>query len=243
MTAGPECAAVAERLAAVRARIALAAARAGRDAAGVRLLGAAKRQPLSRIRAAVRAGLRDIGENYVQEARRVQQELREIEPELPPIRWHGIGALQRNKARDAVACFTCIHSVDRTPLAAALAAAADKAGKRLDVLLEVNLSGEASKAGVPEAGLDDLFKCAVALPALRVVGLMTLPAPSPDPEAVRPVFAKLRALRDTLRERVGGEDLTELSMGMSDDLEVAVEEGATMVRIGTALFGPREPKA
>lgn len=243
MKAAPESTAVAERLAAVRARIALAAARAERDAAGVRLIGAAKRQPLSRIVAAVRAGLRDLGENYVQEAQRVQRALREAEPELPPIRWHGIGALQRNKARDAVACFTCIHSVDRAALAEALAAAARKAEKRLDVLLEVNLSGEASKAGVPEAGLADLVASAATLPALRVIGLMTLPAPSPDSEAVRPVFAKLRALRDTLRERAGGEDLTELSMGMSDDLEIAVEEGATMVRIGTALFGPREPRA
>ncbi len=232
---------VAERLAAVRSRIERAAARADRDPAGVCLIGASKRQPLDRIAAALACGLKDLGENYVQEAVRKQRELREHHPELTA-RWHGIGALQRNKAREAIDCFDLIHSVDRPSLAESLSKAAEKAGTTARVLLQVNLSGETSKAGAAEPDLPALLAFAVALPALCPIGLMTLPAPSDDPEAARPAFARLRELRDMLREGAGGGHLTELSMGMSGDLEVAVEEGATMVRVGTALFGERETR-
>lgn len=225
---------VAARLAALRDRIDAAARRAGRDPSAVRLVGAAKRQPASRVAAAVRAGLRDVGENYVQEAIAMRDALAAAEPALlaGAVTWHGIGHLQTNKARDAAACFDWLHGVDSVRLAQAIAQHAAAAGRSVVVLLQVNLSGEATKSGVPEAGLPALLEAVRALPGLRAAGLMTMPAPSPDPEAARPVFAKLRALRDRL-------GLEELSMGMSDDFEIAVEEGATLVRIGTALFGER----
>ncbi len=229
---------VAERLARLRERIALAATRAGRAPEAVRLVGAAKRQPLSRVQEALAAGLEDVGENYVQEAARVRQALGD--PASGAIRWHMIGRLQRNKARDAVSLFDCIHSVDRVALAQALDREARRAGRRLDVLLQVNLSGEPQKAGVDVTELDRLVDAALPLEGLRPVGLMTMPAPSEDPEAARAPFARLRALGEALQRRGGEGRFTELSMGMSADLEVAVEEGATMVRIGTALFGARE---
>ena len=156
------------------------------------------------------------------------------------LRWHFIGRLQRNKARDAVAHFACIHSLDRSALAEALDREAQRAGRVIDVLIQLNLSGEAQKAGVSAEALPDLAAHIDRLPGLRGVGLMTLPAPDPNPEGARATFQRLRALRDTLREGVAGEAWQELSMGMSADLEVAVEEGATMVRVGTALFGTRD---
>jgi len=225
---------VAERLAALRARIDAAARRAGRDPANVRLVGAAKRQPIDAIAAAVRAGLRDVGANYVQEAVAQRSALADdLGPALASaLTWHGIGHLQRNKAREAAACFDWIHGVDGAPLAAALAKRAGEAGRTCTVLLQVNLSGEATKSGVAEAELPALLDATRALPHLRVAGLMTMPAPAPDPEPARPVFARLRELARR-------HELTELSMGMSDDFEVAIEEGATLVRIGTALFGAR----
>jgi hypothetical protein len=225
---------VAARLAGLRARIDAAARRAGRDPAAVRLIGAAKKQPLETVAAAVRAGLRDLGENYVQEAlaRRAALEAALGPAGFGALTWHGIGHLQRNKARDAVACFDWVHGVDDPRLATELAKHAARAGRTLTVLVQVNLSGEATKSGVGEAELPALLDAVRAAPALRVAGLMTMPAPAADPERARPVFAKLRALA----RRHG---LTELSMGMSDDFEIAVEEGATAVRIGTALFGAR----
>jgi pyridoxal phosphate enzyme (YggS family) len=228
-----EAAGVAERLAALRGRIDAAARRAGRDPAAVRLVGAAKQQPLERVAAAVRAGLRDVGENYVQQAIAARAALEDaLGPALAAaLRWHAIGHLQRNKARDAVACFDWIHSVDSAALAGEIARRAAACGRSPTLLLQVNLSGEATKSGVAEDALPALLDAVRALP-LRVAGLMTMPAPDPDPERSRPAFAKLR----TLAERAG---LAELSMGMSDDFEVAVEEGATLVRIGAALFGPR----
>jgi pyridoxal phosphate enzyme (YggS family) len=229
-----EDAAIAARLAALRARIDAAARRAGRDPAAVRLVGAAKRQSAARVAAAVRAGLRDVGENYVQEALAMRAALAEaLDPALfESLVWHAIGPLQRNKAKDAALHFDWFHAVDSAPLAEALDRRAAAAGRSLAVLLQVNLSGEATKSGVPEAALPALLDAARARPALRVVGLMTMPAPDPDPERARPDFAKLRRLAEAA-------GLAELSMGMSDDFEVAVEEGATLVRIGTALFGER----
>lgn len=230
-------AAVAQRLGALRERIAAAARRADRDPARVRLVGAAKRQPAAVVAAAVRAGVRDLGENYVQEALEMRAALeRELGAALfGELVWHGIGHVQRNKARDAVGCFDWIHGVDDARLAAELSKHAGRRERTCTVLLQVNLSGEASKSGVAEAELAGLLDAVREVPHLRVAGLMTMPAPAPDPEQSRPAFAKLRALA----ERHG---LAELSMGMSDDFEVAVEEGATLVRIGTALFGARTEK-
>jgi pyridoxal phosphate enzyme (YggS family) len=225
---------VAAHLAALRERIDAAARRAGRDPARVRLVGAAKKQPVARVAAAVRAGLRDVGENYVQEALAMRAALdAALDPALAgAVTWHGIGHLQRNKARDAVACFSWLHGVDGAPLAREIEKRAAEAGRVCTVLAQLNLSGEATKSGVGEAELPALLDVLRGLPHLRVVGLMTMPAPSSDPEAGRPAFARLRELA----ERHG---LAELSMGMSDDFEVAVEEGATLVRIGSALFGAR----
>lgn len=236
-----EVAAVAERIGALRARIEAAARRAGRDPAAVRVIGSSKRQPLARVVAAVRAGLRDLGENYVQEAAVKISAMKEI---LGPktaaeLRWHGIGHLQRNKAKEAVAAFACIHTVDSPRLAAELEKHAAAAGRVLPVLLQVNVSRETTKSGVEEAALPGLLAALAGHSHLAVVGLMGMPAPTEDPEAERPAFARLRALRDELRDAPGGGALAELSMGMSHDLEVAVEEGATWVRIGTDLFGPR----
>ncbi len=233
--------ALANRIAALRARIDAAARRAGRDPAGVHLLGASKRQPAARIAAAARAGLRDFGENYVQETGSKILQVKEILGSRASslLRWHGIGRLQRNKAREAVASFSRIHTVDSARLAAELARHAAAAGRRLPVLLQVNLSGEPQKAGVAATDLPALLNAVAAQASLEAVGLMTMPAPAEDPEAVRPIFAALRALRDELRATPSGAKLSELSMGMSHDFEVAVEEGATWVRIGTELFGPR----
>ena len=231
-------AAIAARFAALRARVDAAARRAGRDPAAVRIVGAAKKQTPERVAAAVRAGLRDIGEHYVQEAeaKRGAVEAQVGATLAASLRWHGIGPLQRNKAKQAVACFSWLHAVDGTRLAAELDRRAAEAGRTLAILLQVNLSREATKAGVAAEDLPALLDAARGLAHLRVVGLMTMPAPAPDPEASRPVFARLRALAEAAQ-------LPELSMGMSDDFEVAVEEGATLVRIGTALFGARNREA
>jgi len=238
---GGEVAALGARLAALRARIDAAARRAGRDPAAVRVIGASKRQPAARVAAAARAGLRDLGENYVQEAAAKIAEVREIlgPEEAGALTWHGIGHLQRNKAREAVAAFACIHTVDSPRLAAELEKQCAAAGRVLPVLVQVNVSREPQKGGVDEAGLRALLAALAEHPHLRAIGLMAMPAPAEDPEAARPAFARLRALRDELREAPGGAQLAELSMGMSHDFEVAVEEGATWVRIGTDLFGPR----
>jgi pyridoxal phosphate enzyme (YggS family) len=233
--------ALAARLATLRARIAAAAGRAGRDPEAVRVIGASKRQPAARIAAAARAGLRDLGENYVQEATSKRAKVREIlgDEAARSLRWHGIGHLQRNKAREAVAAFSCLHTLDSPRLAAELERQAAAAGRVLPVLVQVNVSREPQKSGVAEESLPALLVALAAHPHLRAIGLMTMPAPADDPESARPAFARLRALRDELRDAPGGEQLVELSMGMSHDFEVAVEEGATWVRIGTELFGPR----
>jgi len=235
-------AALRERLSALRERAHAAARRAGRDPDAVRIVGAAKRQPAERVAAAVRAGLRDLGENYVQEAQSKRLEIQEIlGSELAAcVRWHGIGHLQTNKARAAVLCFDRVHTVDSLRLARALEREAARSDRTLEVLLQVNLSREPQKSGADPDALPEIVEGLRGLEHLRAVGLMTMPAPAPDPEAARPEFARLRELAAMLRERRGGEQLVELSMGMSDDFEVAVEEGATWIRIGTALFGVRE---
>lgn len=227
----------AERLAAVRGRIADAAVRAGRRPDEVTLVGASKRIAAERVAAAVAAGLADLGENYVQEARGKIAQVAARVPVAP--RWHGIGALQRNKAKEAVGLFEMIHTVDRASLATSLARHAAAAGRALPVLLQVNLSREPQKAGAAEEELPALLAACAGLEGLAVRGLMAIPAPGPGPEATRPAFARLRALRERLRATADGRELVHLSMGMSADFEVAIEEGATIVRVGTALFGPR----
>jgi PLP dependent protein len=230
---------IAERLLALRARITSAARRVGRDPAKITLIGVTKRIDASRVAEALSLGLSDLGENYVQEARQKIHAVREAlaAGKLPQAaRWHGIGQLQRNKVREAVALFDVIHSVDRIPLAQELDRRAGQAGRRLEVFLQVNLSGEAQKGGVLPGLLGELAAECAKLPHLVPLGLMALPAESRDPETARPVFAALRELRDAL----GSDRFVALSMGMSHDFEVAIEEGATHIRVGTALFGPRE---
>ena len=229
------------RLASVRARIAAAASRVGRRPEEITLVGVAKRKRPALIVAAVRAGLRDLAENYVQEAATkipaVTAELGSAGLAVP--RWHFIGQLQRNKARDVVRLFDVIACVDREPLGSELERRAIQQDRRLDALLQVNLSGESQKGGVDPGALPALLEASRRWIRLRVAGLMAVPAATADPEDSRPAFARLRALRDALRGEPGGEHLSELSMGMTGDFEIAIEEGATIVRVGTAIFGAR----
>lgn len=235
--------AIADRLGKVRARIEAAAARSGRAADEVSLLGAAKLQSPEVVAAALRAGLRCIGENYVQEAVGKKPLLASLlaahEPPTETPRWHMIGALQRNKAKLAVALFDLLETLDRPSLALEIDKRARSIDRRIDAFIQVNLSAEPQKAGISEQALPQLLAHCAPLENLRVVGLMTIPAPVPDPAQNRAVFAKLRSLRDRLRVLPGGEALRELSMGMSRDFEIAIEEGATVVRVGSDLFGPR----
>lgn len=217
----------------VRERIARAAARAGRRPEEVTVVAVSKTFPADAIRAAYEAGLRHFGENRVQEFEAKQAALADL-----AATWHFIGRLQSNKVRRAEHFFSRIDSVDSLSLAQKLDAAAAVKQTRLPVLIEVHLGGEATKGGTAEADLPALAKGAVALPHLELLGFMTIPPYSDDPERVRPYFRKLRELRDTLSSRIEW-PLPVLSMGMSHDFEVAIEEGATEIRIGTALFGGR----
>lgn len=229
---------------AVRDRIRRAAARAGRDPAEVVLVGVAKKQPLERVLAAVDAGVHVLGQSYVQEAREVCPA---IDAALAGsaahrdtrIHWHMVGRLQRNKAALAARLFDTIESVDRPELVDALARRAESEGRSLDVCLQVSLCGEPQKGGCEADALPALARRVRDCASLRLVGLMTVPAASPDPEQARPAFRRLRGLREALAATDPGFARAELSMGMSGDLEVAVEEGATLVRVGTALFGER----
>jgi PLP dependent protein len=219
-----------ERLEIVRARIGAAAHRAHRDRASIRLVLASKTQPGEAIRAAARAGARDFGENYVQEAIAKRAEL----ADWSEIRWHLIGHLQTNKARTAANAFALIHSVDSVRLADALARA--QTSPRVHALIEVNLGAEASKTGVAPDAVAAILDA--ARDKLEIDGLMTIPPPAASAAASRRWFARLRELRDRLAAQ-SGYALSELSMGMTDDFEVAIEEGATIVRIGRAVFGER----
>jgi pyridoxal phosphate enzyme (YggS family) len=223
---------IAQNLEQVRAAIAAAAHKAGRDPADVRLVAVSKTVDLERIRAAIAAGQDLFGENYLQEAKA------KIDALGRQVSWHLVGHLQSKKARGAVALFDLIHSVDRVKLARALEAAAARLGKVQDILVQVNQGGEETKSGVDPAAAPELLREVACLPHLRVLGLMTMPPWFSDPEAVRPYFRDLRELRERLRDQ-RGLPLPELSMGMSDDYAVAVEEGATLVRVGTAIFGRR----
>ena len=223
---------IAQNLKEVRAAIAAAAQRSRRDPGAVRLVAVSKTVDLERIRAAIDAGQDLFGENYLQEARDKIAVLGRA------VSWHLVGSLQSNKARGAVELFDLIHAVDRLKLAQALDAAAARLSKVQDVLIQVNQAGEATKSGVEPAAAPALLKEVARLPHLRVLGLMTMPPWFPDPEAARPYFRALRELRDHLRG-LTGLPLPELSMGMSGDFAVAIEEGATLVRVGTAIFGSR----
>ncbi len=221
---------IAARLDDVRGRIDSAVRRSGRDPRSVRLLLASKAQPPEAIAAAYEAGARDFGENYVQEAIGKQKSLRT----LRDLKWHMIGHLQINKAKLAASTFALIHSLDSTRLAEALARAA--AGSRVVTLIEVNLAMETTKSGIFKAEAEGLIESARDKVDIR--GLMTIPPPSEDARAARRYFAELRNLRDRLATSTGLA-LSELSMGMTDDFEIAIEEGATIVRVGRAVFGER----
>ncbi len=228
---------LAHRLADVRERIARAACRAGRQPDDVRLVAVSKTYPADHVRAAAAAGQVDFGENRVQEALQKIDQTRDL-----TIRWHLIGHLQSNKARKAAVPFACIHSIDRVDLLDAVDGAAADAGAHPDVLVQVDLAGEPTKHGAALDAVRGLVEHAAGCRAARLTGLMLLPPLLEDPEMVRPYFRRLRELRDELGgSLVPAAMLRELSMGMSHDFEVAIEEGATMVRVGTAIFGARQP--
>lgn len=225
---------VAARMATIRERIARAAVRGGRSPEEVVLVGASKRQPPERLRAAWGSGLRVFGENIVQEAEAHREIVQEAE-------WHLIGPLQSNKAARAVELFTTVHSVDRLKIARHLDRHARERGMTLDCFLEVNVGDEESKAGFTPHGLGEQVAPIAELANLRVLGLMAIPPLPENPEDSRPWFVALRQLSERLAERPEWRDWPgKLSMGMSADYEVAIEEGATHVRIGTDLFGKRE---
>jgi pyridoxal phosphate enzyme (YggS family) len=230
---------IADRLAEVRGRIAHAARSAGRDPSSVVLVAVSKTFPVSVIREAYAAGQRVFGENRVQEALQKIDETTDLQ-----IGWHLLGHLQTNKARKAAAVFATIQSVDGIELVHRLDRAAEEAGATPELLIQVDLAGEATKFGASPAEVPRLFEAAAACRAARIVGLMTLPPVPESPEAARPWFKKLRDLRDEwLASGVPASMLRELSMGMSGDFEVAIQEGATMVRVGTAIFGSRHVEA
>jgi pyridoxal phosphate enzyme (YggS family) len=219
---------VANAVSKVRARIADACRRVGRDSGGVQLLAASKFQPAAAIRAAYAAGQRDFGENYVQELAQKAAEL----SDLHDLRWHLIGRLQSNKVKDVIRLGCTVQSVDSVKLCTELAKRAAAAQVRIPIYLQVNISDEPQKAGISVAELPQLVAAARSSQWLELRGLMAIPKPSDDPLEARAGFRRVRELAEGL-------SLPGLSMGMSDDLELAIEEGATLVRVGTALFGER----
>jgi len=229
-----------KRLEEINGRIAAACHRAGRDFFDVKLVAVSKTVDAERIRQAIEAGVRALGENRVQEAAAKIPVLQDAVA-AHQVELHLIGHLQSNKARLAVELFSTIQSVDSLKLAVRLEQIAGEVGKRLPVFLEVNLGGEASKAGVAPDQVLPLCERIATLPNLELKGLMAVPPFLDNAEDVRPFFRRLRQLRDEARHAgIVGESFTELSMGMSNDFEVAIEEGATIVRVGTALFGARD---
>jgi pyridoxal phosphate enzyme (YggS family) len=219
----------------VYARIGAAAQSCGRRPDSVKLVAVSKTVPVEKIREGILAGVVDLGENYVQEAREKIETLAD-----QPLTWHFIGHLQSNKAKYAARMFDLIHSVDSVKLAQALDKEARKNGKLQPVLIQVNIAGEQTKSGVSEAAAVELVKQVSRLENLSVRGLMTMPPYFNAPEKVRPFFRKLRELRDRIAAmNLPGVSMDELSMGMTGDFEAAIDEGATLVRIGTAIFGER----
>ena len=227
----------AERLGRVREAVARAADAAGRNPDSIRLVAVGKRFPAEAIEAIYRAGQRDFGENRVQEAE-------EKVPALPAdIRWHLVGHLQANKTAKAIPLFSLIHSVDSAKLARRLDRQAGEAGRSLEALVQVDLAGETTKSGLPPEELPELLEEAREFRHLALRGLMILPPFHPDPQEVRPYFRSLREISEDLQGRglLGATGEVALSMGMSHDFPVAVEEGATLVRVGTSIFGERPP--
>jgi pyridoxal phosphate enzyme (YggS family) len=235
----PEITELAERIAEVQLRIAEAAARVGRDPDEVELIAVSKAQNATTVVAGYVAGLHLFGENRVEEAAPKAQAVAALLARQPSPAWHMVGHLQSRKAADALPWASMVHSVESDRLARRLSRLCVEQDQVLPVLLEVNVSGEDSKYGVRPAALGELAELVGGLPGLRLEGLMTVAPVAADPETVRPVFAGLRTLRDDLAERYPQLDLHHLSMGMTDDFEVAIEEGATLVRIGRAIFGER----
>jgi hypothetical protein len=221
-----------EHVAKVRARMAAAALSVGRNADSVTLLAVSKGQPPELIRSAAAAGLIDIGESYLAEALGKMDALADL-----PLTWHFIGRLQANKSRHVAERFAWVHGLDRLKIAERLAAQRPYHAPALNVCIQVSLAGEESKGGVPVPELPGLAAAVAGLPRLALRGLMCIPPEESDPRRQRDWFARLRALRDSLN--AGGLSLDTLSMGMSGDFEAAIQEGATLVRIGTAIFGPR----
>jgi pyridoxal phosphate enzyme (YggS family) len=228
---------IVDNLATVQARIRAAAARVQRDPTGITLVAVSKTKPMALIEAAYAAGQRDFGENRLEELWEKVAAAQTLG--LNAIRWHMIGTIQSRKTSQLVGPFTLIHSIDRAKIAERLDRDALAASCVLSVLLEVNVSGEASKHGFAPADLLTSASDLLALPALRVDGLMTMAPFVADAEATRPVFRALRQLRDELRQRYPTAAWSQLSMGMTNDFEIAVEEGATLVRVGSAIFGTR----
>ena len=227
------------RVAAVEERIAAAARRAGREAAGVTLVAVSKTCGPEAVVDAIRAGLRVFGENRTEEAGPKSAAVAALVAPAEPPAWHMVGHVQSRKAAEVISWASMVHSVDSVKLAVRLSRLCAEAGRELEILLEVNVSGEASKYGFMPAQLSEAVAQIGELPALHLRGLMTVAPIVPEPELARPVFARLRQLRDELAQRHPAQDLIHLSMGMTDDFEVAVEEGATLVRIGRAIFGER----
>ena len=221
---------VQDNLASVRRRIEAACRRGGRPTSAVTVIGVTKTVPVERIEDAIAAGLTEFGENRVQEAR---EKTPRLATRHPTLRWHCIGALQRNKAKQAVELFHVIHSVEALSLAEELERHAAALGRSIEVLVQVNVSGEVRKHGCRPEDVPALAVAVSRCAHLRLIGLMTIPPWAEEPEASRPLFRQLGALRETLNLPL------KLSMGMSNDFEVAIEEGADYIRLGTAIFGPR----
>lgn len=225
---------ICENLDLTNERIRAAAEAAGRDPASVRLVAVSKTRPAADIITAFLAGQKVFGENYIQELVPKLAEVHEA------VQWHFIGHLQSNKVKYIAGQVALIHSVDRVSLAMEIDRQWGRLGKVCDVLIQVNISGEATKSGTTEAGAIQLVRECALLPNIRVKGLMTMPPFFDDPDAARPYFAELRRLSETISaQQIDGVDMEELSMGMSGDFEAAIQEGATLVRVGTAIFGQR----
>jgi len=233
---------IALRLAEIRGRLAEAARRAGREPSAVTLVAVSKFHPVAAIEAAYAAGQRHFGENRVQEAEEKRRFLEPLIRVADPLRLELIGALQSNKVRKAVSAVSRIQSIDSVAIADRVGRVAAEMNLRMSVLVQVDLAGEATKAGVPEADVFKALESMRAVAGIRVDGLMAIPPFLNDPNDVRPYFSRLRALRDLALER-GLLEGAELSMGMSHDFEAAIEEGATIVRVGTAIFGERPAQA
>jgi pyridoxal phosphate enzyme (YggS family) len=225
---------IADNLARILERINLAATRAGRNPEDIRVVAAAKGQGLQKIHEAIQAGIRIIGHNYMQEA------LREAPLNDTAVKIHMIGHLQKNKVTKAVELFDVIETVDNLALASALERRASAVNRTIGVMIQVNLAREPQKSGVAEESLEELVYAIRQLSSIKLIGMMTMPPFFDDPDRARPFFARLRKLKEHLiASGIAAPEMKELSMGMTGDFEAAVEEGATLVRIGTALFGPR----